>query len=87
MASFLFEAVMLALAAGAIGVLLATPINGFSSRFGNFVTFSTLAFSFRITLTIVIEALTFAATMGLLGGWLPARQAMRMSVVAALRRS
>jgi len=87
MASFLFEAVMLALAAGAIGVLLATPINGFSSRFGNFVTFSTLAFSFRITLTIVIEALTFAATMGLLGGWLPARQAMRMSVVVALRRS
>ncbi len=87
MASFLFEAVMLALAAGAIGVLLATPINGFSSSFGNFVTFSTLAFSFRITPAIVIEALTFAATMGLLGGWLPARQAMRMSVVAALRRS
>jgi ABC-type lipoprotein release transport system permease subunit len=28
----------------------------------------------------------FAALMGLLGGWLPARQAMRLQVVDALRR-
>ena len=49
MVSFLLESLMLALAAGAIGVILAMPINGFSTTFGNSVTFSTLAFSFRMT--------------------------------------
>jgi putative ABC transport system permease protein len=44
-----------------------------------------MAFSFRLTLAIVIQSLIFAAVMGLLGGLLPARQAMRMSVVDALR--
>ena len=86
MASFLLESLVLALAAGAIGVVLAMPINGFSTTFGNFVTFSTLAFSFRVTPAIVLEAIVFAALMGLLGGWLPARQAMRLQVVDALRR-
>jgi ABC-type antimicrobial peptide transport system permease subunit len=33
----------------------------------------------------VIEALIFAAVMGMVGGWLPARQAMKMPVVDALR--
>jgi putative ABC transport system permease protein len=85
--SFLIESLILALAAGAIGVLLAMPINGLSTTFGNFMTFSTLAFDFRVTFAIVVEALLFAAIMGVLGGWLPARQAMRMHVVDALRRS
>jgi putative ABC transport system permease protein len=51
------------------------------------VTFSTLSFQFRVTLAIMIQALVFAAVMGAVGGFLPARQAMRMSVVDALRRS
>jgi ABC-type antimicrobial peptide transport system permease subunit len=46
-----------------------------------------MAFSFRVTLPILLEAIGFAALMGLLGGWLPARQAMRLTVVDALRRS
>jgi putative ABC transport system permease protein len=61
------------------------PINGLSTTFLNFVTFSTLAFSFHITLAIMAEALIFAAVMGIIGGWLPARQAMKMPVVDALR--
>jgi putative ABC transport system permease protein len=85
--SFLVESLVLALAAGAIGVVLALPINGFSTTFGNFMTFSTLAFNFRVTPAIVLEAMVFAAAMGALGGWLPARQAMRLRVVDALRRS
>ena len=86
MASFLLESLMLALAGGVVGVILAMPINGFSTTFGNYITFSTMAFSFRVTAAIVVEALAFAALMGLLGGWLPARTAMRLSVVDALRR-
>ncbi|MDO8434854.1 MAG: ABC transporter permease [Candidatus Binatus sp.] len=85
MASFLLESLVLAVASGAIGIVLAMPINGLSTTFGNFVTFSTLAFSFRVTFAIVLEALCFAAVMGVVGGWLPARQAMKMPVVDALR--
>ncbi len=85
MSSFLLESLVLSLAAGAIGIMLAMPINGLSTTFGNFVSFSTLAFNFRVTFTIVIEALLFAAVMGVVGGWLPARQAMKMPVVDALR--
>ena len=85
MTSFLLESLVLALAAGVVGIILALPINGLSTTFGNFVTFSTLAFSFRVTFAIVIEALIFAAVMGMVGGWLPARQAMKMPVVDALR--
>ncbi len=85
--SFLIESLILAVAAGIIGIIIAMPINGFSTTFGNFLTFSTMAFNFRVTFAIVVEALIFAAVMGLFGGWLPARQAMRLHVVEALRRS
>lgn len=87
MASFLLESTVLALGAGVIGIVVALPIDGFSTTFGNFVTFSTLAFSFRVTPAVVLEALAFAVMMGLLGGWLPAWQAMRLPVVDALRRA
>jgi putative ABC transport system permease protein len=85
MLSLLIESLILASAAGGLGVVLALPINGISATFANTVTFSTMVFSFRVTMPIVIQAVVFAAVMGLLGGWLPARQAMRMSVVDALR--
>jgi len=87
MGCFLLESLMLAVAAGAIGVVIALPVNGLSTAFGNYITFSTLSFQFRVTLAIMIQALIFAAVMGAAGGFLPARQAMRMSVVDALRRS
>ncbi len=87
MGSFLLESLILALAAGAIGVVLALPVNGLSTAFGNYVTFSTLSFQFRVTSAIMMQAVLFAAAMGLAGGFLPARQAMRLSVVDALRRS
>ncbi len=85
MFSFLTESIVLAAGAGVVGVLLALPMNGFSTTFLNFLTFSTLSFSFRVSPMIIVEALLFAALMGLLGGWLPARQAMRLTVVDALR--
>ena len=84
--SLLLESLALAVAAGVVGVILALPINGFSTSFGNFLTFSTMAFAFRVTPTVVLQALIFAAVMGVLGGWLPARQAMKMQVVEALRK-
>jgi len=87
MTSFLLESSTLAFVAGLIGVLLAIPINGFSSKFNGSLSSPTLAFRFHVTFTIVIQALVFAVAMGLAGGWLPARQAMRLTVVKALRRA
>ena len=86
LASFLIESLVLALAAGIVGVLLATPINLFSTSFNAGLTSATLEFDFRVTFSIVIQALLFAAVMGIAGGWFPARRAMRMSVAATLRR-
>jgi len=56
MLSFLVESLVLELVACVIGVILALPMNGFSTSFANFVTFSTMAFSFRVSPAIIIEA-------------------------------
>jgi putative ABC transport system permease protein len=86
MISFLVESSLLAICAGALGVLLALPINGLSTKFNGVVSSPTLAFNFHIDATIIGEALLFALLIGLIGGWLPARQAIGVSVVNALRR-
>lgn len=85
--SFLFESLVLALAAGLVGLVLALPINLVSTSFNAGITAPTLDFSFRVTMAVVIQALVFAALIGIVGGWLPARRAMKMSVAAALRRT
>lgn len=86
MASFLVESSLLAFVAGTLGVILALPVNGMSSRFNGAVDSPTLAFSLALTPTVAVEGLVFAVLIGVAGGWLPARQAMRISVVNALRR-
>lgn len=85
--SFLFESLVLALAAGVVGVVLALPINLVSTSFNAGITAPTLDFRFRVTIAVVTQALLFAALIGIVGGWLPARRAMKMSVAAALRRT
>jgi ABC-type lipoprotein release transport system permease subunit len=87
LASFLVESSTLAFIAGMLGVLLALPINGFSTKFNGAISSPTLAFTFHVTPAIILQALAYAILMGLAGGWLPARQAMRLTVVKALRRN
>lgn len=86
MASFVVESLALALGAAVVGVLLALPVNGLSTSYADFRTFSTLAFDFRVTPAIALQSVLFAALMGMLGGSLPARQAMKIPVIDALRR-
>jgi len=85
LASFLIESVILAVVGGAIGCLLAFPMNGFSTGTGQTQSFSEIAFAFRITPEIVLTGMAFAVVMGILGGLLPALRGARLPITSALR--
>jgi putative ABC transport system permease protein len=51
----------------------------------NFQTFSQVAFAFRVTRTLMIQGLSYALVMGLVGGLLPAIKAARLPIATALR--
>lgn len=85
LSSFLIESLLLSLLGGALGCLLVMPLNGFQGRIGNFVTFSETTFNFEVTTTIMASGIAFAALMGVLGGFLPARLAAKREILAAIR--
>lgn len=85
MSSFLAEAVLIALIGGAIGCLMALPINGLVTSTTNWTSFSEVAFAFRVTPGLLLNGMIFAAVMGVIGGLLPARFAAKQQVVEALR--
>lgn len=84
--SVLLEALLLALAGGAIGGAIAyVAFNGYTVSTLNFQTFSQVAFAFRVTPELLQSGLTWALVIGLIGGLFPAVRAARMPVVEALR--
>lgn len=83
--SFLIESVLLALLGGILGCLLALPINGITTSTTNWSSFSEVAFAFRVTPMGMLVGLAFAAMLGLVGGFLPARWAGSRSLAATLR--
>jgi putative ABC transport system permease protein len=83
--SFMIESLALALLGGALGCIMALPMNGISTGMGNFVTFSEVIFDFMVTPRLMLEGMVFAAIMGTIGGFLPARLASRLTIVRALR--
>jgi putative ABC transport system permease protein len=87
LASFLIESVILAVVGGAIGCLLAFPMNGFSTATGQTQSFSEIAFAFRITPQIVVTGMVLAVVMGVLGGLLPALRGARLPITSALREA
>ena len=82
--SFMLESLLLALLGGVMGCILVLPLNGLEGRIGNFVTFAETTFQFRVTIDYVVIGLAFAATMGVFGGFLPARLAARREVLESL---
>jgi putative ABC transport system permease protein len=85
--SFVVESVLLAVAGGLLGCLLAAPINGLTTASGQTPSFSEVAFAFRITPGILMRGLVFATIMGFVGGVLPAVRAARMPITSALREA
>jgi putative ABC transport system permease protein len=84
--SFLIESLVIAAVAGVAGCLLALPANGLTAATGN-VTFSELAFAFRVTPPALVAGMIFALLMGLAGGLLPAVRAARLPISRALREA
>jgi putative ABC transport system permease protein len=83
--SFMIEALLIAAVGGAIGCIAVLPLNGLTTSTLNFQTFSSIAFAFRISPTLVLVGMIFALLMGLVGGTPPAIRAARRPVSAALR--
>ena len=83
--AFLLESIAIAVIGAAIGVVLALPLNFVSTGTASWVTFSEIAFNFRVTLDLVLYALLFGAIIGLVGSLLPSIRASRFKIVDALR--
>jgi len=83
--SFLLESLLLALLGGGLGCLLVLPLNNVTTGIGSFVTFSEIAFTYRVTPQVMLAGLLFALVLGALGGVLPAFGAARKVILVALR--
>jgi putative ABC transport system permease protein len=83
--SVMIEALVLALAGGALGAAIAYVLfNGFSvSTLGQ--NFTQVVFAFKVTPALVARGLIIAVVIGMFGGLLPAIRAARMPVTTALR--
>jgi len=85
MLSFLMESLLLSGLGGLVGCLLVLPLNNITTGIGSFVTFSEIAFNFRVSPEIMVIGVTFALVMGAVGGLFPARMAARKEILVALR--
>ncbi len=85
--AFLIESLILSLVGGLIGIGLASLLSFFSISTMNFGSFAELAFSFALSLNIIVGSMLFATIMGVVGGFLPAVRASRMDIISALRAS
>ncbi len=83
--AILLESVLLSLLGGALGCLLALPMNGLATGTMSQTSFAEVAFAFRVTPELLGKGMLFALVMGVLGGLLPARFAARKPVLDALR--
>ncbi len=83
--AFLFEALLLGLIGGLVGLFFASFLRFLSVSTMNFQTFSELAFDFRLSFDIAWKAIAFSLVMGFVGGVLPAVRAARMNIIESLR--
>ena len=86
--SFVVESVFLALVGGAVGCLLAFPMNGFST--GHRPDAELQRDRLRVpdhARASCLAGMGFAVAMGVIGGLLPALRAARLPITSALREA
>ncbi len=82
--SFLLESLVLCLLGGLLGCLATLPLNGLSG--GTSISFSEITFSFRFGPNVLLQGMSLAIAMGLIGGLFPAIRAIRLQITDALRQ-
>ncbi len=85
LATFLIEAILISIISGILGIIGASFLRFLEVSTTNWDTFAELAFSFEISSDIILGAMIFSITMGIIGGFLPAVSASRMKIINALR--
>ena len=86
--SVLIESITLALIGGLFGALGAyLAFDGFTAATMNWQTFSQVTFAFAVTPELLLRAIIWAATLGLIGGLLPAIRAARLPIASGLRET
>jgi putative ABC transport system permease protein len=84
--SVLIESLALAIIGGIVGGLGAyVMLDGYSAATMNFQTWSQIAFAFRVTPKLLLDAIILASIVGLFGGILPAIRAVRQPIATGLR--
>jgi len=84
--SVLTEALLIALAGGALGMVIAYfTFNGLRASTMNFASFSQITFAFTVTGSVLLMGLLYALALGLLGGLLPSLRAARLPIATGLR--
>jgi putative ABC transport system permease protein len=83
--SFLIESLVLSVTGGAIGAVAAVAMKAVKITMLNANTWSEIAFGFEPNPRIIVTSIMLAAFMGLIGGFLPAVRAARVSPVEAMR--
>jgi len=84
--SLMLESLVVALAGGCIGGGLAyLAFNNFHTSTMNWQSFSQVAFAFRVTPSLLLRGMIWAAVIGLIGGLFPALRAARLPIASALR--
>jgi putative ABC transport system permease protein len=84
--SFVMESAFLGLVGGALGAAAGyVMFNNMATGTVNWISFSELAFQFRVTPELMITGTILAMAMGIVGGFFPAFRASRMTIARALR--
>jgi len=85
-ASFVLESALLGWVGGALGAAMGYGLfNNMTSGTVNWISFSELAFQFRVTPLLMGTGTALATVMGIVGGFFPAFRASRMTIARALR--
>ncbi|MDB6080173.1 MAG: hypothetical protein JWO82_3920 [Akkermansiaceae bacterium] len=86
--SVLAESMALALLGGGLGAGAAwLAFDGYQASTMNWQSFSQVTFAFAVTPALLVQAIVWAAVLGLIGGIFPAIRAARLPISAALRAS
>ncbi len=82
---FLLESIALSLIGGVVGSVASLAMGAVRFSMLNFASFSEVVFTFDPTPRIIVTALIASGVMGVLGGFLPALRAARVSPLTAMR--